>query len=312
MAWERKGKVTRRESFLNEMEQIIPWQRLLDLIEPHYPKAGAGRRPMEMEMMFRIYLLQLWFDLSDPQAEDSLYDSESMRRFARVELGEDTVPDESTILRFRHLIEREELAEKIFHEINALLTQKRLMMRAGTIVDATIISAPSSTKNATEERDPEMRSTRKGRSWHFGMKLHVGTDTNGLVHTVVGTDAARADIKELPNLLHGQERVIYGDQAYWKETDRVGYEEAGIRYRINRRGHYKKPLTEHQRKINQARSRKRAMGEHAFRVVKQLWGFSKTRYRGIAKNTSRAVIMFGLANLYLVRQKLGPPQPKCL
>lgn len=312
IAWERKGKVTRREGFLNEMEQIIPWKSLLDLIEPHYPKSGVGRRPMELEMMFRIYLLQLWFDLSDPQAEDTLYDSESMRRFARVELGEDTVPDESTILRFRHLIERENLAEQIFEQINSLLIDKRLMMRAGTIVDATIISAPSSTKNATDSRDPEMRQTRKGKSWYFGMKLHVGTDRRGLVHTVVGTDAARADIKEMPNLLHGEEREIFGDQAYWKEADRVSYEQAGIRYRINRRGHYKKPLTEYQKKINRARSGKRALGEHAFRVVKQLWGFSKTRYRGIAKNTSRAMMMFGLANLYMVRQKLGPPQPKCL
>jgi IS5 family transposase len=176
--------------------------------------------------MLRIYFLQQWFNLSDPAAEDAIYDSESMRRFARVDLGEDAVPDESTILRFRHLLEEHGLTAKIFEEIRGLLEEKRLLLRSGTIVDATIIAAPSSTKNATETRDPEMKQTRKGNNWHFGMKLHIGTDRRGIVHTVVATHAATADITQLPDLLHGQEREVFGDQAYWKEADRQDFEES--------------------------------------------------------------------------------------
>src|SRR5208282_3054672 len=178
-----KGKVTRRERFLAEMDGVIPWARQLGLIEPHYPRAGHGRQPSGLEKMMRIYFLQQWFNLSDPQAEDALYDSESMRRFVGVELGDDVVPDESTILRFRHLLEQHRLAQGIFDEIESLLEERRLLLRSGTIVDATIIAAPSSTKNATATRDPEMKQTRKGRNWHFGMKLHIGADQRGLVHT---------------------------------------------------------------------------------------------------------------------------------
>jgi IS5 family transposase len=195
LAWSAKGKVTRRERFLAEMDAVIPWRRLLGLIEPHYPKAGNGRQPLGLEKMLRIYFLQQWFNLSDPQAEDAIYDSESMRRFARVELGDDVVPDETTILRFRHLLEQHGLTCAIFEAIGGLLEARGLLLRAGTIVDATIIAAPSSTKNASATRDPEMKQTRKGRNWHFGMKLHIGADTRGLVHTVRATDAAVADIK---------------------------------------------------------------------------------------------------------------------
>jgi IS5 family transposase len=306
LAWKQKGRKTRRERFLGEMEAIIPWKRLIGLIEPHYPKAGKGRQPLGLEKMLRIYFLQLWFDLSDPQAEDAIYDSESMRRFVGVDLEDDVVPDETTILRFRHLLEKHGLAEAMFHEINTLLSEKRLLMKSGTIVDATIIAAPSSTKNASESRDPEMRQTRKGNMWHFGMKVHVGTDRRGLVHTLTTTDAAAADITQLANLLHGDEREIFGDQAYWKESLRKEYRDAGVRYRVNRRGHYKKPLTDHQKAINQGRSRTRALGEHAFRIVKRLWGFAKVRYRGLMKNTARAFATFGLANLYMTRSKLIP------
>src|SRR5215471_12923898 len=235
IAWNEKGKVTRRERFLAEMDAVIPWQRLIARIEPHYPKAGAGRQPLGLEKMLRIYFLQQWFNLSDPAAEDAIYDSESMRRFAGVDLGEDVVPDETTILRFRHLLEKHRLTEGIFAEIRALLEEKRLLLRSGTIVDATIIAAPSSTKNASETRDPEMKQTRKGRNWYFGMKLHVGADKRGIVHTVLATDARAADITQLPQLLHGQEREIFGDQAYWKEADRQAFTACGVRYRINRR-----------------------------------------------------------------------------
>ncbi|HWS70793.1 MAG TPA: IS5 family transposase [Thermoanaerobaculia bacterium] len=306
LAWKQKGRMTRRERFLGEMEAIIPWKRLIGLIEPHYPKAGKGRQPLGLEKMLRIYFLQLWFDLSDPQAEDAIYDSESMRRFVGVDLEDDVVPDETTILRFRHLLEKHGLGEAMFHEINTLLAEKRLLMKSGTIVDATIIAAPSSTKNASESRDPEMRQTRKGNTWHFGMKVHVGTDRRGLVHTLTTTHAAAADITQMANLLHGDEREIFGDQAYWKEALRKEYRDAGVRYRVNRRGHYKKPLTDHQKAINRGRSRTRALGEHAFRIVKRLWGFAKVRYRGLLKNTARAFVTFGLANLYMTRWKLMP------
>jgi len=305
-AWSRKGKVTRRERFLAEMDAVIPWGRLLARIVPHYPKAGNGRQPIGCERMLRVYFLQQWFNLSDPQAEDALYDSEAMRRFAGVELGEDTIPDETTILRFRHLLERHRLTEALFAEIGALLEEKRLLLKAGTIVDATIIAAPSSTKNAAEARDPEMRQTRTGKQWHFGMKLHVGTDVRGLVHHVVATAASVADITQLPELLHGAASDLYGGQAYWTEDHRVQWRHAGGRYRVNQRGTKKHPLTEHQKAVNRTRSRHRARGEHPFHVVKHLWGFVKVRYRGLAKNAARAFTMFGLANLYRVRDRLLP------
>lgn len=310
VAWNGKGKVTRRERFLAEMDAVIPWARLLGLIEPHYPKAGQGRQPLGLEKMLRIYFLQQWFNLSDPQAEEAIYDSESMRRFARVELGEDVVPDETSILRFRHLLEQHGLTAAIFDAVRALLEERRLLVRAGTIVDATIIAAPSSTKNASKTRDPEMKQTRKGGSWHFGMKLHIGTDPRGVVHRVIATDARAADITQLPALLHGGERAVFGDQAYRREADREAYQARGLRYRINRRRIAARPLSRRWRLINRARSRIRACGEHPFRVIKQLWGFTKVRYRGLAKNLARAQTMFALANLYQLRRHLLPAQVK--
>jgi len=311
LAWKQKGKRTRREQFLSEMNGIIPWRRVMELIEPHYPKAGRGRQPLGLEKMLRIYFLQIWFDLSDPAAEDAIYDSESMRQFAGIELSDDTIPDETTILRFRHLLEKHELTKAIFEEIKDLLEGRGLLLRSGTIVDATIIAAPSSTKNTTESRDPEMKQTRKGKMWHFGMKVHVGTDRRGVVHSLTTTDAAAADITQTSELLHGQEREIFGDQAYWKEADRQRFKAMGVRYRLNRRGNHHRPLTEYQKKVNQSRSRTRARGEHAFRIVKQLWGFAKVRYRGLAKNTARAFTTFALANLYLVRKYIVPSQEWC-
>jgi IS5 family transposase len=303
-AWDKKGKVTRRERFLGEMDRVVPWQPILALIEPHYPKAGNGTQPMPMERMLRIYFMQQWFNLSDPAMEDALYDSESMRRFAGVELVEDAIPDETTILRFRHLLEQHQLTQKIFALVRGLLEQKRLLLKSGTIVDATIIEAPPSTKNEAKARDPQMRQTKKGKQWHFGMKAHVGTDLNGLVHTLVTTDAAQSEFKQLPQLLHGQERTLYGDQAYWSEMHRVAAREHGVRYRVNRRPNPGRPLTPYQRQLNRLRSATRARGEHAFHVVKRLWGFTKVRYRGLAKNTARLFTAFALANLYLVRRRL--------
>jgi IS5 family transposase len=311
-AWDRKGKVTRRERFLTEMDAVIPWARLLKLIEPHYPKAGNGTQPMPMDRMLRIYFMQNWFNLSDPAAEDSLYDSESMRRFAGIELVEDAVPDETTILRFRHLLERHQLTERMFAEIRSLLEEKRLLLKSGTIVDATIIEAPPSTKNEQKARDPEMRQGKKGGGWHFGMKAHIGTDVHGRVHSLATTHAGAADITQLPKLLHGNERALYGDQAYWSVDHRWAAEQRGIRYRVNRRPNGRVALSPHQRAINRSRSRTRARGEHAFHVVKCLWGFTKVRYRGLAKNTARLFTAFALANLYLVRRRLMPPGEQCL
>ena len=279
----------------------MPWYDV-----PHYPKAGNGTQPMPMGTMLRIYFMQQWFNLSDPAMEDALYDSESMRRFAGIELQDDAVPDESTILRFRHLLEQHQLTERIFGLVRGLLEKKRLLLKSGTIVDATIIEAPPSTKNEAKARDPEMRQTRKGKDWHFGMKAHVGTDRNGLVHSLVTTDAAQSDVSQLPKLLHGKERELYGDQAYWSEMHRHAAKERGVRYRVNRRPHPTRPLTEYERKLNRLRSATRARGEHAFHVVKRLWGFTKVRYRGLAKNTARLFTAFALANLYLVRRRLLP------
>jgi transposase, IS5 family len=306
LGWAHKGKVTRRERFLAEMDAVIPWTHLLALVAPHYPRAGQGRQPLGLEKMLRIYFLRQWFNLSDPRAEDAIYDSESMRRFARVELGDDVVPDESTIPRFRHPLERHGLTQRLFATIAGLLEERRLLLRTGTIVDATIIAAPSSTRNATASRAPEMKQTRKGKNWYFGMKLHIGADRRGLVHTVTATNAAAAAITQLPALLHGREREVFGDQAYWKEAARQAYAARGVRYRINRRPNPRAPLSARWKQINRARSRTRARGEHAFRVVKHLWGFVTTRYRGLARNLARAHTMFALANLYQVRHQLRP------
>ena len=299
--YDSKGRVTRRERFLGEMDAVIPWVDLLALILPYYAVAGRGRRPLPLETMLRVYFLQQWFDLSDPQAEDMLYDSESMRRFARVELGEDTVPDESTILRFRHLLEQHQLTVQIFEAVRTLLTEQRLLLKAGTIVDATIIAAPSSTKNATKTRDPAMKQTRKGQQWYFGMTVHIGTDTRGLVHSLTTTDAAQADITQLPHLLTGEESDLSGDKAYDKQDHKAHWTAGGGRDRVNKSGTRTAQTDAH----NAARSRVRARVEHVFHVVKRLWGFAKVRYRGLAKNTARAFTAFALANLYLVRKRLA-------
>lgn len=312
LAWANKGKKTRREKFLEEMNAIIPWKRLKKLVKRYYSKGDQGRPPFELETMLRIYFLQIWFDLSDPAAEDALYDSESMRRFVGLELSSDKIPDETTIQRFRTLLVDHQLTEAMFSEINGLLETQGLLLRSGTIVDATIINAPSSTKNSTASRDPEMKQTRKGNNWYFGMKVHVGTDKRGLVHSLTTTNAAVNDVTQMSALLHGEEREIYGDRAYWKEEDRKQFTNSGVRYRVNRRGTFHRPITEHQKKVNTTRSRVRARGEHAFRVVKQLWGFAKVRYRGLAKNTARVFTSFALANLYLVRKQLLIRQEWCL
>ncbi len=302
-----KGKKTRREQFLAEMDEVVPWRRLCGLIEPHYPKGSraGGRPPLPLERRLRIYCLQQWYNLSDPGAEEALYDSITMRQFAGVSTDADVIPDETSILNFRRLLEKHALTERLLAEINAHLCERGLFVGKGTIVDATIINAPSSTKNADNERDPEMRQTRKGKQWYFGMKVHTGTDTDsGLVHTVIATSANVADVNVLGELLHGQEESLHADSAYHSKALKDAAEAAGIEFNVNQRGTRSRRLTQRQRARNRRLSRVRATVEHPFLVVKRLWGHAKVRYRGIKKNLAQMNTLFALANLYRVRYRL--------
>ena len=302
-----KGKKTRREQFLAEMDEVVPWGRLCGLIEPHYPKGSpaGGRPPLPLPRMLRIYCLQQWYNLSDPGAEEALYDSITMRHFAGVSTDADVIPDETSILNFRRLLETHALTARLLAEINAHLGERGLFVGKGTIVDATIINAPSSTKNADNERDPEMHQTRKGKQWYFGMKVHTGTDTDsGLVHTVIATSANVADVNVLGELLHGQEESLHGDSAYHSKALKDEAEAAGIEFNVNQRGTRSRRLTQRQRARNRRLSRVRATVEHPFLVVKRLWGHTKVRYRGIKKNLAQMQTLFALANLYRVRYHL--------
>jgi IS5 family transposase len=305
LAYDQKKKRTRREKFLAEMDRVIPWAELLKIIRKHYPKAGNGRHPMPLERMLRIYFMQKWYGLSDPGMEDALYDIESMRRFAGIDLESDAVPDETTILNFRHLLERHKLTEKIFEKTKQYLSEKGFMLREGTIVDATIINAPSSTKNQAGTRDPEMKQTKKGNQWYFGMKAHVGTDSKwGLAHSIMVTNAAVHDSQVMDDLLHGEEIAVYGDKAYADTGKREAFESQGIEWNIDRKGNTGHPLTQEDRYWNHQQHRTRAKGEHAFLVVKHLWGYRKVRYKGLLKNAAQVFSLFALANLYLVRKDL--------
>ena len=259
LAYESKKKKTRREKFLEEMEQAVPWGELLGIVRKHYPKAGNGRQPMPLERMLRIYFMQQWYGLSDPAMEDSLYDSESMRRFAGIDIEFDDVPDETTILNFRHLLEKYKLTKKIFEKTQQYLSEKGLLLREGTIVDATIINAPSSTKNKDKTRDKEMKQTKKGNQWYFGMKAHVGTDTGrGLAHSIVVTDAAVHDSQVMDKLQHGEEIAVYGDKAYANEGKKTEYEAEGKEWRINRKANRGQQLTQEDKDYNHRQSQIRA------------------------------------------------------
>jgi IS5 family transposase len=305
LAYENKKKKTRREKFLEEMNQVIPWKELMQVIQEYYPKAGNGRQPMPLERMLRIYFMQQWYGLSDPAMEDALYDIESMRRFADIDIAIDVVPDETTILNFRHLLEEHNLTKKIFERTNKFLSEKGLLLREGTIVDATIINAPSSTKNLEKARDQEMRSTRKGNQYYFGMKAHVGTDTGkGLAHSVVVTDASVHDSQVMDGLVHGGEQVVYGDKAYSNEEKKKEYEARGVQWCVSLRGCRWRQLTEEEEASNHQQSKIRARVEHVFLVVKHLWHYQKVRYKGLYKNAVQVFSLFALANLYLVRHDL--------
>lgn len=306
MEFAGKKKITRREKFLARMEEVIPWAGLLAVIEPHYPKGGRGRLPVGLERM-RVYFLQQWYGLADEALEDALYDSQTLRGFARIELAEGGVPDATTLLKFRRLLETHDLCKGLFTAINADLAARGLLLREGTLVDATLIVAPSSTKNQKREREPEMHQTRQGNQWYFGMKAHIGADRDGkLVHTMVVTAANVADITKASELLHGQERQVYADAGYISAEKRpeIAALERGIDWRIACKRSLIKTLAEGARKeslkaLEKAKASVRAFVEHPFHIVKNLFGYRKTRYRGLAKNGHQLHMLFGLANVVI-------------
>jgi len=305
--FEAYRKPTRRERFLAEMNRVVPWAQLVALVKPAYAKgtSGPGRPPIPLERMLRIYFLQHWFDLSDPAVEEALYDISSMRSFVGIDLGREPAPDETTVCKFRHLLEEHGLGKRIFEAVGAHLQRQGLKVSSGTIVDATIIAAPSSTKNADGERDPEMRQTKKGNEWHFGMKAHVGVDKKTkLIHSVVATPANVADGNVVGDLLHGGETHVWGDAAYSGRTERIRAKAPKAKDFTQRRGRGYRYLSEYDRWINRARSRVRARVEHSIGVIKRVFGFAKVRYRGIAKNANRLFVTCALANLFIVRHHL--------
>jgi IS5 family transposase len=303
--FERYTKKTRRALFLEEMEQVVPWAELCALIEPHYPKAGNGRPPVGVERMLRVYFLQQWFNLSDPAVEEALYDSPVMRQFAGIDLGREPVPDETTVCKFRHLLEEHRLGGAILETVNFYLQGRGVRISTGTIVDATIIHAPSSTKNQQQARDPEMHQTQKGKQWYFGMKAHVGVDSKSkLVHTVVATAANVADSTVLPELLHGEETRVWGDQAYRGQSEVIHECSPRAKDCTNKRYRYKYWVDEVERAKNRTKSRVRSKVEHVFGVLKLKFGFVKVRYRGMAKNANRLFAAFALVNLFMVRKRL--------
>lgn len=305
--FEKFGKTTRRAQFLLDMDRIIPWSELAAAVQTVYPKLSehGGRPPIPLERMLRIYFLQLWFNLSDPAVEEALYDSVSMRRFAGIDLGVESVPDETTVCKFRHLLERHKLGKTLLKAVNDHLQRSGIKIGKGTIVDATIIGAPSSTKNQDGKRDPEMHQTAKGQQWYFGMKAHVGVDSKTrLVHTVLASAANVADRDALPYLLHGQETRVWGDQGYQGQTAVIHARAPQARDFTNRRYRHHGTIDEVEKAKNRNKSRVRAKVEHVFGVIKNIFGFRKVRYRGLAKNLHRLEVTAALTNLYLVRRRL--------
>ena len=304
-SFEQHRKPTRRDVFLDTMHKIVPWKELCAIIEPHYPKRGNGRPPIGLERMLRIHFIQHWFNLADFACEEALYDSVSLRRFVGIDLGCESVPDATTMLKFRHLLEQHKLAAQLFTEVGRVLSSSGMSLKTGTIVDATIIAAPSSTKNSEKQRDPEMRQTRKGKQWYFGMKLHIGVDSqSGLTHSAVVTSANVHDKHPLPKLLHGREKRVYGDSAYASQKKLILSKAPGAKDFTNQRTRKSGEIDEVERGKNRNKSKIRARVEHVFAVVKRLWGFNKVRYRGLAKNAARAFTALALANIYLSRRHL--------
>ena len=304
--FETYRKPTRRDEFLSTMEAIVPWSALCEVIEPHYPKAGNGRPPIGLQRMLRIHFIQHWFNLADLSCEEALYDSASLRSFVGIDLGREPVPDATTLTKFRKLLHDKKLGEALFAKVGQELQARGFKVNTGTIVDATLIAAPSSTKNTDKARDPEMHSTRKGLQWHFGMKLHIGVDSQtGLAHSAVITAANVHDKHPLPQLLHGNEQRVYGDSAYASQKELMVSKAPNAKDFTNQRTRRAGGIAdEAQRSKNRNKSKIRARVEHVFGVVKRLWGFSKVRYRGLEKNATRAFTALALANIYLSRQTL--------
>lgn len=298
-----KRKQTRREKFLLEMDKLLPWKELERPIGRYYSKSLRGRKPFPLSSMLRIHCMQLFYNLSDPAMEDTLYEVESMRRFAGISIN--TVPDETTILNFRHLLERHNLGKKLFAKINKHLAKKGLSFKEGTIVDATIISAPTSTKNESGQRDPEMHQTKKGNAWHFGMKIHVGVDdAHGVIHSVETTAANIHDINLGRRLLHGGENRMWGDAGYLGIEKRDEAQDLDIDWFVGCRPGKRKTLTGAAAQLEKIKASVRAKVEHPFRIIKQQFGYSKTRYRGLAKNTERLYLLAGFANLITCKRYL--------
>ena len=298
-SFEKYGRKSKRELFLDQMNQVVPWSELLALVEPHYPKAGNGRQPVGVAIMLRTYFLQQWFKLSDPGMEEAFYESAVLRRFAGVDLGVAAAPDETTILRFRHLLEAHDLGGEMLDTVNLYLETKGIRISTGTIVDATIIQAPSSTKNSTGERDPEMHQTKKGKQWYFGAKAHIGVDSKEtVVHSLCTSAASVADKHMLPDLLHGEERKVWGDGAYQGQREAIHAAAPKAQDMTCRRTRYKNYVDEQAKRKNTTKARVRAKVEHPFRILKRVFGFTKVRYRGIWKNHQWLCAAFALMNLY--------------
>ena len=300
--FDRYAKTTRRAAFLAEMERVVPWSELCGLVAPYYPKGENGRRPFGVDRMLRIYCLQQWFNLSDPAAEEALYDSLSMRRFVGIDPGHEPVPDETTICRFRHLLEAPDFGKRMYEFIHEHLERKGLRLSSGTIVDATIIHAPGSTKNGAKARDPDMHQTKQGNQWYFGMKAHFGVDRRSkVIQAVVATAANVHDSAVLGDLLHGEERDVWGDQAYQGEVIKEKAPKA--RDRTNRRYRHGGVVNETERARNRKKSKVRSRVEHVIGVIKLTFGFTKVRYRGLEKNANRLFATCGLTNLYILRHR---------
>jgi IS5 family transposase len=298
--FERHARPTRKAEFLAKMETLMPWAEFCALIEPHYPKAGNGRPPVGLERMLRMYWIANWFNLADEACEDAFYDTPLFRNFCGFDLGRERVPDATTLLKFRHLLEEHELGKAMFARVGALLQANGVKVSGGTIVDATLIAAPPSTKNEEKARDPQMHQTKKGNQWHFGMKIHIGADSKtGLIHSASVTAANVHDSHEVPNLLHGNETRFYGDSAYRGKAQRERLQTLAPQAKdfTNKRAYRNAPLTEADKETNRRKSSIRAKVEHPFLILKRLWGFAKVRYRGLAKNANRAFAMLAAINL---------------
>jgi len=304
--FEQYRRQTKRDVFLQTMNEIVPWTQLCEVVEPHYPKGEGGRPPIGLERMLRMHFVQHWFNLADEACEEALLDSTALRRFVGIDLGRERVPDGTTLLKFRRLLERNKLGEQLFAKVGEVLQGRGLKVGTGTIVDATIIGAPSSTKNADKARDPEMHQTRKGQQWYFGMKIHIGVDSQtGLAHSAVVTAANVHDKHPLPDLLHGAEQRVYGDSAYASQKALIASKAPKAKDFTNERVRKRSgEVDEIKRAKNRNKSRIRARVEHVFAVVKRLWGFSKVRYRGLAKNATRAFTALALSNIYMSRERI--------